>query len=118
MSVKQYSISRSRSATPILNVSPADSAELTTAYLAGTYNGKYVRVTSVDDLVVTIPATTAKIPEGTETTFRSVGAGKVTVAADGSTLNTDDGLSTGGQHGTMMVKKVDTAVYDVIGGVS
>ena len=90
----------------------------TTDTLVLTDDGKYLRYTNAAAVTATVPpnASVAFIT-GTVITMRQAGAGQVTLAAGaGVTLNGD--LKTAAQHASIQIIKVDTDVWDVIGGVA
>lgn len=85
--------------------------------LALTDAGKYIRFDHATGGTCTVPQNSSvAFPVNTVITLRQIGAGQLDLQADTNvTLNGD--LGTGGQHKSIQIIKVDTNIWDVIGGV-
>lgn len=79
--------------------------------------GKYIRWNNANEGSCTVPANSqVPFPIGTTITIRQIGAGIIQMTYDqGVTLNGD--TKTAGQHKSLQIIKVDTDVWDIIGGV-
>jgi hypothetical protein len=77
----------------------------------------YIRFTNASPVTVTIPANAAvAYPVGTELTFEQAGAGALTIAGPGVTLNSrGSDLTAAGQFSVLMVKKTATDTWTVTG---
>lgn len=93
----------------------------TTYTLAVSDAGKAVRCANANPITVTVPKNaTVAIPVNTVIHVAQSGAGQVTIApVDGDvTINKFGGLKTGGKYWYITLIKVDTNVWDCIGGIA
>ena len=90
----------------------------TTDTLVLTDDDKYLRCTNAAAVTETVPPNSSvAFNVGSVITIRQAGAGQVTLAEGvGVTLNGN--LKTAEQHASIQIMKVDTNVWDVIGGVA
>jgi len=76
--------------------------------------GKYIRVNSADNVVVTVPS--LEFPVGAAVAFEQTGAGTVTVSSSTETINGNP--TTSGQYAVVQIIKVENKVWTIIGGVA
>lgn len=76
--------------------------------------GKYLRVSSLADIEMTISDIDVRI--GTSITIEQQSTGIITIIGDGATVNGDP--KTGGQYKCIQLIKVDTKEWILIGGVA
>jgi len=80
---------------------------------------KYKRMNNASPITLTIPTNASvALPVDTEIEIEQTGAGVVTIAGAGVTINTFDGLLSNGQYWVMSLKKTATDTWTLIGGVS
>lgn len=81
--------------------------------------GQYLRMNNANPITLTIP-TNAAVPfeTGSVVSAIQVGAGIITVSGSGVTMNAFDGRKTAGQYAVIQMIKVDTNIWDIIGGVA
>lgn len=88
--------------------------------LESTDNSKYVRISSVTNIIVTIPAETdVNLPVGTVITFEQTNVGQLLfLNAMDVVLNTYLGPKTAGQYHCVQLIKVASNTWTLIGGVA
>lgn len=91
--------------------------ETTNFTLELTDAGKYIRYNSASEANCTVPPNSSvAFPVNTMIMIRQAGAGVLAMAA-GSGVTLNGALNTPGQHKNITLIKIDTNVWDVIGGV-
>jgi hypothetical protein len=92
----------------------------TTYTLAVSDAGKAVRIANANAITLTVPKNSViAIPVNSVINVCQSGAGRITIApVDGDvTLNKFGGLKSVGQYGYITLIKIDTNIWDVIGGI-
>ena len=77
--------------------------------------GKYIRVNSATDVVVTVPD--LNFPTGACISFEQVGAGTITITA-GTGVTVNGEVISGGQYKVIQIIKVSFKEWTVVGGTS
>ena len=81
-------------------------------------DGGLVRYTAATATAVTVPQNSSvAFPVGTVITMRQAAAGVITLSGEGGTV-LNGNVSTNGQNSSIQIMKVDTDVWDVIGGAA
>jgi hypothetical protein len=97
-------------------ISQAAFVTKTSSYtLTSSENGKVVLVNSASAVTITVPS---GLSIGFSCTIVQLGAGQVTIAASGTTLNSVSGLKIVGQHGAASVISYDTNIFNVSGATT
>ena len=83
--------------------------------LTSSENGKVILVNSASAVTITVPS---GLSIGFSCSIVQLGAGQVTIAASGTTLNSVSGLKIVGQHGAASILSYDTNIFNVSGATT